>query len=130
MIYSLSLSARPDGVRVHVRGEVDLSASGHLYDVLGDALAQSLGTVEVDLRGLQFLDCSGITALLRARDDARRSGQVLFVSRPRGTVRLVLELTGTLSLLTAETARAPSPPVGADLYLLGAPQGRVERAVG
>lgn len=130
MIYLLSLSARSDGVRVHLRGEVDLSVSGHLYEVLGDAVAQSLGTVEVDLRGLQFLDCSGIAALLRARDDARRSAQVLFVSRPRGMVRQALDLTGTLSMLTAETAPLPSPPVVTDLSPPGAPEGPAERAVG
>ena len=103
MIYSLSVAARPDGIRVYLTGEIDLSVSDHLYEVLHDALEQTLGTVEVNLRGLQLLDCTGISALLRARRDAVRCGRVLFVSQPRGMVRRVLEVTDTLTVLTGDS---------------------------
>jgi anti-sigma B factor antagonist len=103
MIYSWSVAARPDGIRVYLTGEIDLSVSDHLYEVLHDALEQTLGTVEVNLRGLQLLDCTGISALLRARLDAVRCGRVLFVSQPRGIVRRVLDLTDTLTVLTGDS---------------------------
>jgi anti-sigma B factor antagonist len=106
MIYSLSMAARPGGLCLYLSGEIDMSVSGHLYEVLSDALDQTVGTVEVNLRGLQLLDCTGINALLRARCDARRCGRSLFVSEPQGLVLRVLELTDTL---TALTARPPSP---------------------
>ncbi|HET6529590.1 MAG TPA: STAS domain-containing protein [Actinoplanes sp.] len=99
------MASTPDGVCVYLGGEVDLSVSGHLYEVLGDVLDQTLGPVEVDLRDLRLLDCTGITALLRARDDAHRCGRVLMVSNARGVVRRVLDLVGTLT----EVPLASSP---------------------
>jgi anti-anti-sigma factor len=117
MIYSLSVSARHEGFRVSLAGEIDMSVSDHLYEVLRDALDQTLGTVEVNLRGLQLLDCTGITALLRARDDARRGGRVMFVSQPRGIVRRVLELTDTMTVLTADAPLRSSAPAAAYRHL-------------
>jgi hypothetical protein len=38
MIYSLSVAARHEGIRVSVAGEIDMSVSDHLYEVLRDAL--------------------------------------------------------------------------------------------
>jgi anti-anti-sigma factor len=113
MIYSSWMAARAEGMCVFLTGEVDLSVSDHLYEVLGDALRQSIGPIEVNLRGLRLLDCSGIAALLRARDDARQHGRVLFVSEPRGIVRRVLDLTGVLTVLTA-VPLGSSPPCGTD----------------
>jgi anti-anti-sigma factor len=110
MIYSLSMAARPEGICVYLTGEIDISVSDHLYEVLSDALEQTLDTVEVNLQGLRMLDCTGISALLRARDDARRRGRVLFVSQPRGIVRRVLDLTGTLTVLTDDARRTSSLP--------------------
>jgi anti-anti-sigma factor len=101
MIYSLSMAARPGGLCLYLMGEIDLSVSGHLYEVLSDALNQTLGTVEVNLRGLQLLDCTGIGALLRARGDADRCGRSLFATEPQGLVQRVLRLTDTLTVLTA-----------------------------
>jgi ABC-type transporter Mla MlaB component len=51
---------------VFLTGEVDLSVSAHLYQVFGDALGESIGPIEVNLRGVQLLDCAGIATLLRA----------------------------------------------------------------
>ena len=118
MIYSLSVSARHEGIRVSLAGEIDMSVSDHLYEVLRAALDQTLGTVEVNLRGLRLLDCTGLTALLRARDDARRGGRRLFVSQPRGIVRRVLEVTDTLTVLTADVPLRSSAPAAAYRYLV------------
>jgi anti-sigma B factor antagonist len=100
--YLLSIETRPAGIRLYLTGEVDMSVSDHLYQVLRDALAQAHGTVEVDLRGLRLLDCTGISALLEARDDGLRRGRDMFVSKPQGIVRRVLDLTDTLAVLTAD----------------------------
>ena len=110
MIYSLSVAATPEGICVYLTGEIDISVSDHLYEVLGDALEQTLGTVEVNLRGPRMLNCTGFSALRRARDDARRRGRVLFVSQPRGMVLRVLDLTGTLTVLTDDGRLTSSLP--------------------
>jgi anti-sigma B factor antagonist len=111
MIYSLSVAAKPEGICVYLAGEIDISVSDHVYEGLSDALEQTLGTVEVNHQGLRILDCTGISALLRARDDARRRGRLLFVSHPQGIVRRVLDLTGTLTVLTADVRFTSSLPL-------------------
>jgi anti-anti-sigma factor len=118
MIYSSSLVTTPDGRCVFLTGEVDASVSGHVSDVLSDALTRTHGLVEVNLRGLQLLDCAGIVALLKARAEARRRGRVLFVSEPRGIVRRVLDITGTLTVLTTNVAVGFMPSPVDDPYFL------------
>ena len=114
MICSLSVAATPEGICVYLTGEIDMSVSDHLYEVLRDAVEHTRGTVEVDLRCLHLLDCTGIRALLRARDDALRCGRVMFVSEPRGIVRRALDLTGALTALTVDVPLQSWRPYAAD----------------
>ena len=114
MIYFLSMASTPSGVCLYLSGEIDLSVSDHLYEALHGALDQTVGPIEVNLRGLRLLDCTGLTALLRARDDAHRCGRVLFVSQARGTVRRVLGLAAMLSDVPADVPLASSRPCAAD----------------
>jgi anti-anti-sigma factor len=100
MFHSIVVADRPDGIRLHVAGVIDFTVADQLHDVLRAVLELSRKTVEVDCQDLRILDCSGVTALIRARNDALRRGQILFVSNPRGVVRQLLEITGTLPLLT------------------------------
>lgn len=120
MIYSWSAAPSRDGMCVHLRGEVDITVSDHLYEVLRDAVEQTVGTVEVDLRRVRFLDCTGIGALLRARGDALESGHVMFISGPRGIVRRVLDLTDTVTVLTADVPLHSFAPSATDRRPLGA----------
>jgi anti-anti-sigma factor len=89
-----SITAR-DHSDIHVvalRGELDVvSADGLAY-----ALVEVAGsTVVVDLSGLTFIDCSGVAALVLARNRilANKMGQ-LVVTRPSAIVRKVLEIVG------------------------------------
>jgi anti-sigma B factor antagonist len=110
MIYFASVE-KPDGVCVRLSGEIDLSVSGRLYEVLQAVLRSTYGSVELDLHGLRLLDCTGITAILRARNDAHEDGRVLFVSNPRGIVRRVLAFAGLLTLLSADApVSSPQAP--------------------
>ena len=113
MIYSSWMAARAQGMCVFPTGEVDLSVSEHVYEVLADVRRQSTGPIEVNLRGLQLLDCSGIATLLRAQEDAHQHGRVLFASEPCGIVRRVLDITGVLTVLTA-IPPGSSAPYGTD----------------
>lgn len=98
----VSYSATPQGVCIHVSGDVDLSVGDVLYDVLCDTLDHTVGTVEVNLRQVTFLDCVGLTTLLRALDHAHRRARVLFVSQPQGIALWTLGITGLLTALTAD----------------------------
>ena len=58
------LSGAP-GVVIH--GEVDVSTVPALVDALDTAIRESAGAFVVDLCSVEFLDSSGLSALMRAR---------------------------------------------------------------
>ncbi len=67
-------------VRVTLTGELDLSAAGGLRAQL-DEVQRSKQRVRLDLSELEFIDCSGIRAILDAMAEARRDGHTLEVDR-------------------------------------------------
>jgi anti-anti-sigma factor len=77
---------------VALRGELDVVFA----DGLADALVEVAGsTVVVDLSGLTFIDCSGVAALVLARNRILANGLgQLVVTRPGAIVRKVLEIVG------------------------------------
>ncbi len=87
-----------DGVHVvELRGELDVAtASG-----LADRLVRIAGSVVVvDLKGLSFLDASGLAALLEARERIIAQGDQLKLRGARAVVRRVFEATDLTSLLS------------------------------
>jgi anti-sigma B factor antagonist len=84
---------------VHVAGELDIATTPRLERTLRRA-ERHAHFVVLDLRGLTFMDCSGvhviIDAALRAREAGRR--QVVLV-RGRSAVERVFVLTGALNLV-------------------------------
>jgi anti-anti-sigma factor len=49
------------------RGELDLVTSDNVVDLLATVVDRQASYVEVDLAGLDFIDCRGLGALLRLR---------------------------------------------------------------
>jgi anti-anti-sigma factor len=95
----------PEQVRAILVGILDLSTVQLLREsLLGVLDGQSHLVVEVDLRGVSFLDCAGIGALVGARNVAVRSGCTVFVQHPRPFARRVLDLTGVSHVLCAPVA--------------------------
>jgi anti-anti-sigma factor len=91
-----------------VVGEVDLATAHLLRDrLLGVLHEQAPAVVEVDLAGVTFLDCTGISVLVAVRNAAIRAGGQLRVANPQPIVRRVLELTGLLGVLTTAINRRP-----------------------
>lgn len=72
-------------------GEIDLSNASDLERLLCDVIDQ--GPVVVELSGLEFLDSTGLSALIVARRRADRLGTGLGLAGARGAVRRVLEIT-------------------------------------
>ena len=89
-------------VVVAVVGEVDMATAHELHAALLDALRVHTPTVlDVDLSGCTFLDCSGIGVLVAAHATAQAAGCQMWARYPRLLVRLMLEVTDLLDLLTA-----------------------------
>ncbi|HZN20852.1 MAG TPA: STAS domain-containing protein [Micromonosporaceae bacterium] len=104
----MDYSSSSGTARVSVVGEVDLATAPALRDRLVDALhEQNPAVLDVDLAGVTFLDCAGVGALVAARNTAVRSRCQMRVSHPQPIVRRVLELAGTLDVLTASIDEPP-----------------------
>jgi anti-sigma B factor antagonist len=86
------------GAVVHVRGEVDLATSPALADALAGITTRE-GPVVVDLTEVGFLDSSGLSVLLQARERlAAGSGLRLVVTKP--ALQRVLAVTGLDEVFT------------------------------
>jgi anti-anti-sigma factor len=87
---------------LRARGEIDMLTVADLRDALDHRLAAGNATVVVDLRGISFVDCTGIGLLADARRRARRRGIRLRIVAGRTVARTtaLLGLTAALGLAT------------------------------
>ncbi len=85
------IALEPGQVRVVVAGEVDLSWSAEIRDQILKALREQV-PVKVDLSGVDYIDSSGIAALVEGLQQARKHGVPFVLQRPSKAVRSVLEL--------------------------------------
>jgi anti-sigma B factor antagonist len=90
---------QPDGpVLLRLRGELDVRGAPALRARLLDLMPVRAPLV-LELRGLAFMDSSGLAALLELRSRARALGWEVQIRGARGRVRELLERTGTLTLV-------------------------------
>jgi anti-sigma B factor antagonist len=112
----------PATIRVAVVGELDLATATVLRDRLLDLLfgQDPAAVLEVDLAGTTFMDCTGLSALIVARNAAVQTGRRMRVCHPQPIVHRVLAVTGLLDLLAApfvvprEVAHSPGFPSGSE----------------
>lgn len=100
----MQIATRRTGDRLFVRlsGELDLQLAATFTTEVRRQLSQSdrIKHLVLDLRGVTFIDSSGVGAIIGRYKDIRRRGDgrvVAFGSRPQ--VRRVLEFTGLLRLM-------------------------------
>jgi anti-anti-sigma factor len=77
-----------EGRTAIARGELDIGATGVLVAACRD------GVDRIDLRGVTFLDSSGVRELMRAHRSVRTRGLDLVLVSPSAPVRRVLALLG------------------------------------
>lgn len=92
---------RENGALVVVaRGELDIAAADHLRAALAE---RSDGEdLLMDLRGLEFLDTSGIQVTVEAQRTAGEHGFTLRIVRAPASVQRVFELAGLEGVLPFE----------------------------
>jgi anti-anti-sigma factor len=86
---------------VAVRGELDMSTAAELSRSLAPVLDQHPQAVTMDLAGLEFIDSTGLTLLVRTAKRLQEHEAVLRLASPSPAVRRVLELVGLDCLLVA-----------------------------
>jgi anti-anti-sigma factor len=88
------VEARDDGVVVTADGELDLRSAQTFGERLQEVEADAGSRLVVDLRGVTFLDSSGIGELVRAHQRAHEAGRRLVVVRgPQTPIAQVLHDT-------------------------------------
>ena len=100
-VFSADLSTREcDGhVIVALRGELDVLDAAGVAGALAAVTAREPWVI-VDLVGLEFIDASGLGALVRARKHARHAGGDLLLAAPQPRVLRVLAATRLLDLFS------------------------------
>ena len=101
-VEALSLSGAPG---VSVRGEVDISTASQLTEALDAAIRGSAGAFVIDLCDVEFMDSSGINALVRARALLGREERALAVVCPPGPARRIFEIAGIADLFALFASR-------------------------
>ncbi len=90
----VTVEPKSDGVAVvRLVGRLDLASSEAVKQQLVQAVGSGHRRLVVDLDGVDFLDSSGLGALIGGLKVARVARGNLRIARPNDQVRLVLELT-------------------------------------
>lgn len=100
--FSVQQHSDPRGVVLALAGELDLSSAPELERALEEASAQAVERLILDLAELSFMDSTGVSVLIRAKQEAEARGGVIAVRAPNGQVRRLLGLVGLLDRLEVE----------------------------
>ncbi len=97
------------GLRLlRLTGELDMAGVDQFERLLPADGSPKAGTVVVDLRGLTFIDSSGLRALIMADQRVRDEGGRFVVVRGPDRVNQVLEMTG----VSKQIELVDEPPAG------------------
>jgi anti-sigma B factor antagonist len=80
-------------------GEIDLAVADHLEAAVHEALAKGPGAVVVDLSAVQFIDSTGISALVRIHRHAVACEVGLAIIPPEPQVQRIFALCGLDAVL-------------------------------
>jgi anti-anti-sigma factor len=86
-----------DGCVLTLRGELDLATCRLLAAELQTAELAGKNHIVIDLGGLEFMDSSGLHALLEANERSRANGHRLSLLRGPRAVQRIFELTHAAS---------------------------------
>ncbi|GAA2260195.1 hypothetical protein GCM10010145_32140 [Streptomyces ruber] len=81
---------------IRVTGEIDVATADRLAEHLRAAVALPGADILVDLRGVDFFDCSGLRVLCRAEATARARGGRLRLVCDQPRIRRILRATGLI----------------------------------
>ena len=100
-----------DRCRLMLRGELDLASAPLLEAELRKVQLSGARHVELDLSGLEFIDSTGLTVLIRANEAAESNGHTLSLSGQNPQVQRLFELTGMVERFTfAGPSERPATP--------------------
>jgi anti-sigma B factor antagonist len=99
--FSCLASLDSDEAVVAVTGELDMSTAPELSRSLAGVLDQHPQRLTLELGGLEFIDSTGLTLLVRTSKQLKQHDGALALAHPTPPVRRVLEIVGLDGLLVA-----------------------------
>lgn len=118
MSFDVRAESSPGAVTLYVAGELDLATGPELRREAGRAIgAEGIQRLIVDAQGLEFIDSTGIGALLQVRGELPDSVTLSLVN-VHGPALRTLQLTGLTALFgidvpPGDTRPADAPPAEA-----------------
>lgn len=97
--FETRLSPAREAIRVILVGDLDLATAPVLRQEVDGLLDSGFEHVVLDLRELEFIDSSGLHAIVDLHKRARSDGWQLSIVRGPAHVQRLFELTGTLDRL-------------------------------
>ena len=90
--------------RIEVRGDIDLAVATKVLDaIVSPEVAAGQDTVIVDVGGVTFIDSSGLTALVEARQALDAQGVEMWLHDPPPPVVRILQVVGLKELMLRES---------------------------
>jgi anti-anti-sigma factor len=101
----------PDRTRILVAplGELDMSTAGQVRDAIAEVRERGFDRIVLDLRGITFIDSTGVRLLIRARAASHEGSWSFSIIDGSEQVQHVLVLAGVSHLFT----RASPPGMAA-----------------
>jgi anti-sigma B factor antagonist len=100
--FDVQVSSGPDGHTLTLNGQLDIYSAGELKATLLEFSQPGIGSMTLDLRGLTFLDSTGLYMILFAKELADRQGYELSLIPGSPTIQRVFELTELVDVLPFE----------------------------
>jgi anti-sigma B factor antagonist len=108
--FQVDVQPEPRGARVRPLGEIDLATVASVRRKIDELIAAGCERVVLDLRGVTFMDSTGLHLGLDADAAARAEGwELLIIEGPR-PVQRIFEVTGLRDRLPFVDAPAPLTP--------------------
>jgi anti-anti-sigma factor len=98
----LLITPHVDGatIRLGLTGDIDLETEPALWDAVEKAvLADAIALVVIDLAETTFMDCLGMSALIRGARLAADNGRQFRAVNAAGIALIVLQITGVAGVL-------------------------------
>lgn len=93
-LLSITTSHRPQTIVMLLAGELDIATEDHLRAHMRAALTDHPRTLVLELSGLEFIDCTGLSIMIWARNALSNDNATLHIRNPRPAVRRVLAIGG------------------------------------
>jgi len=101
---------------LRLRGELDVSNRDLLHSAISRTLEHHPPLLVVDLSGLDFTDCAGLSVLVGAYKRVAGCGHRLVITGAKPAVQRLLHLTGLDTYLHLSTAETISDNPDEDIY--------------